>query len=103
MKITIELEDEVLRKAVEAQVSKTLAEYTAKVLDERADAIIATKLSRFQPEREAERYVADAVNSVIGGVLDKLLGERDYEKRAAVKAIIVESVRERIIEALGKS
>lgn len=99
MKITIELDDQILKDAVMAQVSAALAEYTAIALNERAATIIATKLDRFNAEQAASRTVAEEVRKCIGGVLDSVLGRQDYERRAAVKAILTDAIKERVHEA----
>mgnify|MGYP001590211884 CR=1 FL=1 len=100
MKITIELDDEVLRKAVNAQVSETLAAYTGKVLEERAAEIIGTKLSRFSVEEFVGKRIDGEVRKAVNEALDNAIGAYAESRKAKITALVKEAIAMRVQEAL---
>lgn len=87
MKIQIELDDNLLRSAVEAQVGIALAKFTGEALDKMATEVIQRKLDRFDPVRVAEQAVASQVRKHIDETLANTFG-RGWNTSQGIKKIV---------------
>lgn len=99
MKIIIELDDAVLKSAVQAQVGAALAEYTTKALNEKAAEIIATKLDRFSAADAAAKTVAEEVKKVIEAAISGVVGQPGYDRGNHIRHMIEGVIRDRVAEA----
>lgn len=99
MKIQIELDDSLLRSAVEAQVGIVLAKFTGEALDKMAKEVIETKLDRFNPYRVAEAAVAAQVKKHVDEVLNTTFG-RGWNTSQGIKKIVTEAALSAIQGAL---
>ena len=91
MKIVIEVEDSVLRRAVESQVGEAIAKHTQQSIKDIADKVIATKLERFDPVDVAERKVRESVQASIESALTRVLG-RGWDGKEAARKLVQEAV-----------
>lgn len=102
MKITIELDDSILKKEVEAQVSAAFAKYTQESLEQRAKEILEAKLQRFNPQQYVEKLVEQRANINIDEklreIIKKTYGESWSDRASLVKLsekVVAEIVREK--------
>ena len=95
MKITIEIPDESLRNAVEAQVGIALSALTRETIDKDAKEIISKSLTRIDwygmAERAAQKLLEDhienAVTNVLGNKYNRAETVRRLVQEAALQAI----------------
>ena len=99
MKIQIELDDSLLRSAVEQQVGVVLAQFTGEALNKMAAEVIATKMARFNPLVTAERTITSAVNIKIESAMEAALGT-NWRRAEAIRKIMSDAAAAAIRGAL---
>jgi hypothetical protein len=87
MKIQIELDDSLLRSAVEQQVGVMLAKFTGEALSKMTAEMVAKKMDRFDPMAAADRAITSAVNSKIENAMEAALG-RDWRRAEAIRKLV---------------
>ena len=92
MKIIVELNDNTLQHAVEAQVGKAVAAYTEAVIKAKVDEIVKLKLDRISIQD-----VLLAVESVARKHIDSVLGaNNDYTRKNIVRGFLADAAEKAI-------
>ena len=99
MKIHIELDDALLRSAVENQVGATLSAFADKALQEKADDILEKKLSRFSAESVAEQRVRVLVDAAVNAELERVLGPA-WNRGAKVREMLKDAIAVAVLKVV---
>lgn len=99
MKLTIEINDDALRHAVDTQVSKALAEMTEAVIRKKADEIIAAKFSRVDAFQIAGQHAEKMLREHIEAAVNTALGDR-YSRNDTVRKLISDAAKEMLKAAV---
>ena len=99
MNINIDIPDNVLRAAVEQQVSLVMAKFTGEALEKMAEAVIAKKMDRFDPAMRADSVIRQQVDKIIGSELERALG-RNWQRNEAVRKLLSDAAQAAIKGAL---
>lgn len=99
MKLTIEIDDDALRSAVDSQVSKALAEMTEAVIRKKADEIIAKKFDRLDPYQIAGQHAEKMLREHIDKAIESALGDR-YLRNETVRKMISTAAQTILKEAV---
>jgi hypothetical protein len=90
MKLVIEIPDEALRNAVQAQIGIALSTMTREHIEAEAKTIISTAMQRVDWTRTAEREARSLLKDKIENAISEVLGNQSYQRREAVRKIINE-------------
>lgn len=99
MKLSIEIDDDALRAAVDSQVSKALAEMTEEVIRKKADEIIAKKFDRLDPYQIAGQHAEKILREHIDKAIESALGDR-YSRNETVRRMIATAAHTILKEAV---
>jgi hypothetical protein len=107
MQVVINIPDAVLREAIEAQVGAAVAGLTNEIVMAKANAIIATKLERFDPVRVAEAEVRKQLTEQVKNTLQSefnilLGGGSSYERRKKLEEILTNAAKQLLRGEAGK-
>ena len=76
MKLVIEIEDVALRQAIEAQVSKAVADLTAEAIVAKSDEILNKKFQRFDFGDAVAKETSKKLDAAIEAEFERVLGSR---------------------------
>lgn len=89
MKIVIELDDALLRNAVQAQIGQAVASMTETAIKEQIEKIMSVKFDR------VDKAVVDkAVEKHLGQMIKDMLPKNDFELRKKFDAVLAQAARD---------
>lgn len=98
MKIQIELDDSLLRSAVQAQVGIALSAMCREQIEKDAKEVISKSLQRIDWTGTARSEARSLLKSHVESAVTEVLGNQAYQRREAVRKIINEVALQAIKE-----
>lgn len=107
MQVVINIPDAVLREAIEAQVGAAVASLTDEIVMAKANAIIDTKLARFNPVRIADEKVREQMTEHVKNVLQSefnalLGGGSSWDRRKKLEELLTNAAKQLLRGEAGK-
>lgn len=96
MKIIVELNDNTLQHAVEAQVGKAVAAFTEAAIKSKVDEIVGKKV-----DRVGTAEIQAAIEKVVNAQFVYMLGANEYTRKQAIRSLLADAA-EKILKGASK-